>query len=282
MINKDLFNALLETTLKEDLGDGDHSSLACIPAKATGNAQLLIKDEGIIAGLDITSLIFNRIDPGLRIEFFLHDGDRIKPGDTGFVVSGTIQSILKSERIVLNVLQRMSGIATQTERYVSKIKDLHTKILDTRKTTPGMRILDKEAVRIGGGENHRMGLYDMIMLKDNHIDFAGGITKAIRKTNDYLDRTGKVLRIEVEARGMEDVREILQAGHVHRIMLDNFSVADTRDAVALIDGRYETESSGKITLENLRKYAECGIDYISVGALTHQIKSLDLSLKASY
>jgi len=282
MINKDLFNALLETTLKEDLGDGDHSSLACIPAKATGNAQLLIKDEGIIAGLDITSLIFNRIDPGLRIEFFLHDGDRIKPGDTGFVVSGTIQSILKSERIVLNVLQRMSGIATQTERYVAKIKDLHTKILDTRKTTPGMRILDKEAVRIGGGENHRMGLYDMIMLKDNHIDFAGGITKAIRKTNDYLDRTGKVLRIEVEARGMEDVREILQAGHVHRIMLDNFSVADTRDAVALIDGRYETESSGKITLENLRKYAECGIDYISVGALTHQIKSLDLSLKASY
>lgn len=282
MINKDLFDAFLETTLKEDLGDGDHSSLACIPADATGKAQLLIKDEGIIAGLDITSLIFERIDPGLRIEFYLRDGDRIKPGDTGFMVSGIIQSILKSERIVLNVLQRMSGIATQTDRYAGKIRDLHTKVLDTRKTTPGMRILDKEAVRIGGGENHRMGLYDMIMLKDNHIDFAGGITKAIRKTNEYLDRTGKKLRIEVEARGLEDVREIMQAGHIHRIMLDNFSIVDTRKAVELIEGRYETESSGKITLENLREYAACGVDYISVGALTHQIKSLDLSLKASY
>ena len=282
MINKDLFDAFLETTLKEDLGDGDHSSLACIPADATGKAQLLIKDEGIIAGLDITSLIFERIDPGLRIEFYLRDGDRIKPGDTGFIVSGIIQSILKSERIVLNVLQRMSGIATQTDRYAGKIRDLHTKVLDTRKTTPGMRILDKEAVRIGGGENHRMGLYDMIMLKDNHIDFAGGITKAIRKTNEYLDRTGKKLRIEVEARGLEDVREIMQAGHIHRIMLDNFSIVDTRKAVELIEGRYETESSGKITLENLREYAACGVDYISVGALTHQIKSLDLSLKASY
>jgi len=282
MINRDLFNSLLETTLKEDLGDGDHSSLACIPAESTGSAQLLIKDEGIIAGLEITSLIFERIDPGISIEFFLQDGDRIKPGDIGFMVSGTIQSILKSERIVLNVLQRMSGIATQTDRYVAEIKDLHTKILDTRKTTPGMRILDKEAVRIGGGENHRMGLYDMIMLKDNHIDFAGGITKAILKTNEYLDRTGKALRIEVEARGLEDVREIMQAGKIHRIMLDNFSIADTLRAVELIEGRYETESSGKITLVNLREYAACGIDYISVGALTHQIKSLDLSLKASY
>ncbi len=282
MINKDLFNAFLETSLKEDLGDGDHSSLACIPAEATGEAQLLVKDEGIIAGLGITSLIFERIDPGLKLEFYLQDGDRIKPGDTGFRVSGIIQSILKSERIVLNVLQRMSGIATQTDMYVAEIKDLNTKILDTRKTTPGMRILDKEAVRIGGGENHRMGLYDMIMLKDNHIDFAGGITQAIRKTNEYLDRTGKALRIEVEARGLEDVREIMQAGHIHRIMLDNFSIGDTRKAVALIDGRYETESSGKITLRNLREYAACGVDYISVGALTHQIKSLDLSLKATY
>lgn len=282
MINKDLFNALLETTLKEDLGDGDHSSLACIPAEAKGEAQLLVKDEGIIAGLDIASLIFERIDPGLGMEFYLHDGDRIKPGDTGFMVSGIIQSILKSERIVLNVLQRMSGIATQTDRYVNKIKDLHTKILDTRKTTPGMRILDKEAVRIGGGENHRMGLYDMIMLKDNHIDFAGGITQAIKKTNDYLGRTGRKLQIEVEARGLEDVREIMQAGDVHRIMLDNFNIADTRKAVEFIAGSYETESSGKITLENLREYALCGVDYISVGALTHQIKSLDLSLKASY
>jgi nicotinate-nucleotide pyrophosphorylase (carboxylating) len=282
MINRDLFNAFLETTLKEDLGDGDHSSLACIPEDATGKAQLLIKDEGIIAGLQITSLIFERIDPGISLEFFLQDGDRIKPGDIGFMVSGTIQSILKSERIVLNVLQRMSGIATQTDRYVAEIKDLHTKILDTRKTTPGMRILDKEAVRIGGGENHRMGLYDMIMLKDNHIDFAGGITQAIMKTGEYLDRTGKELRIEVEARGLEDVREIMQAGNIHRIMLDNFSIADTLRAVELIEGRYETESSGKITLDNLREYAACGVDYISVGALTHQVKSLDLSLKASY
>ena len=282
MINKDLFDPFLETTLKEDLGDGDHSSLACIPAEATGKAQLLIKDEGIIAGLEIVSLIFERIDPELSIEFFLQDGNRIKPGDTGFMVSGIVQSILKSERIVLNILQRMSGIATQTDRYVEKIKDLHTKILDTRKTTPGMRILDKEAVRIGGGENHRMGLYDMIMLKDNHIDFAGGITEAIKKTNEYLSKTGRDLRIEIEARSLDDVRKIIQVGHVHRIMLDNFSMEDTSMAVELIADRYETESSGKITLDNLRDYAACGVDYISVGALTHQIKSLDLSLKASY
>jgi nicotinate-nucleotide pyrophosphorylase (carboxylating) len=282
MINKDLFDALLETSLKEDLGDGDHSSLACIPAEATGKAQLQIKEEGIIAGLKIASLIFHRMDPALKMACYLQDGDRIKPGDTGFMVSGNIQSILKSERLVLNVLQRMSGIATQTARYVEKISDLHTKIIDTRKTTPGMRILDKEAVRIGGGENHRMGLYDMIMLKDNHIDFAGGIAQAINRTNEYLERTGKVLRIEIEARGLKEVGEILEAGNVQRILLDNFSIADTRKAVELIAGRYETESSGKITLDNVRDYAACGVDYISVGALTHQVRSLDLSLKASY
>jgi nicotinate-nucleotide pyrophosphorylase (carboxylating) len=282
MINKDLFNAFLETTLKEDLGDGDHSSLACIPADATGEATLLIKDEGIMAGLEITALIYRKIDPGLKISYYLRDGDRIKPAERGFTVAGSVRSILASERIVLNILQRMSGIATQTDRYVQKIRDLPTKVLDTRKTTPGMRILDKEAVRIGGGENHRMGLYDMIMLKDNHIDFAGGITQAIRKTAAYLDRTGKDLRVEIEARGLEDVREILRAGNIHRIMLDNFSIADTRTAVQMIAGRYETESSGGITLENLRDYAACGVDYISVGALTHQIKSLDFSLKATY
>ena len=282
MINKDLFEAFLETTLKEDLGDGDHSSLACIPAGVSGKAQLLVKDAGIIAGLEVASMIYGRIDPGLQIKFYLKDGDRIKNGDTGFLVSGNVQSILKSERIVLNILQRMSGIATQTGRYVEKIRDLRTKILDTRKTTPGMRILDKEAVRIGGGENHRMGLYDMIMLKDNHIDFAGGIEEAVRKTNEYLGRTGKSLQIEVEARGLKDVQEILRVGNIHRIMLDNFDIADTRRAVELIGDRYETESSGKITLENLRDYALCGVDYISVGALTHQIKSLDLSLKAIY
>jgi len=282
MINKDLFDALLETTLKEDLGDGDHSSLACIPAEAMGSATLLVKDEGIVAGLKVTSLIFKRIDPSLKIDFLLHDGDRIKPGDSVFTVSGPVQSILKSERMVLNVLQRMSGIATQTNRYVQTIKDLHTKILDTRKTTPGMRTLEKEAVRIGGGENHRMGLYDMIMLKDNHIDFAGGIRQAIRNTTAYLQRTGKALQVEIEARGLDDVDEILQVGHVHRIMLDNFSISDTRTAVKIIAGRYETESSGNISLDNLREYAACGVDYISVGALTHQIQSLDLSLKASY
>ncbi len=282
MINKELFEAFLEVALKEDLGDGDHSSLACIPAEATGKAMLHIKDEGIIAGLEIASLIFRKVDPDLKLEFFLQDGDRIKPGDKGFIVSGKIQSILKSERIVLNVLQRMSGIASQTTMYVQKIKDLHTKILSTRKTTPGMRILDKAAVRIGGGKNHRMGLYDMIILKDNHIDFAGGIEQAIRKTNDYLKSTGKKLRIEIEARELDDVREILRIGNVHRILLDNFNIQDTRIAVKLIAGQYETESSGNITLENLRDYAACGVDYISVGALTHQIQSLDFSLKASH
>jgi nicotinate-nucleotide pyrophosphorylase (carboxylating) len=282
MIDKDLFNAFLETALKEDLGDGDHSSLACIPAEAMGQAVLQVKDEGIMAGLEIAARIFERIDPGLQLDFYLRDGDPIRPGDKGFTVAGRIQSILKSERIVLNVLQRMSGIATQTHRYVEEIRDLPARILDTRKTTPGMRILDKEAVRIGGGENHRMGLYDMIMLKDNHIDFAGGISAAIRKTNDYLERTGRDLKIEIEARSLSDVREILESGRVHRIMLDNFSIDDTRRAVELIASRYETESSGKITLDNLREYAACGVNYLSVGALTHQIKSLDLSLKASY
>lgn len=282
MINKDLFNALLAITLEEDLGDGDHSSLACIPSEAKGSATLLVKDDGIIAGLEATSFIFRRIDSTLKIDFRLRDGDRVRAGDSAFRVSGPVHSILKSERIVLNVLQRMSGIATQTNRYVQQIKDLPTKILDTRKTTPGMRTLEKEAVRIGGGENHRMGLYDMIILKDNHIDFAGGIDQAIRKTAAYLERTGTTLRVEIEARGLNDVREILKVGMVHRILLDNFSVADTRTAVKMIAGRYETESSGNIGLENIREYAACGVDYISVGALTHQIRSMDMSLKASF
>jgi nicotinate-nucleotide pyrophosphorylase (carboxylating) len=282
MINKDLFDALLDITLKEDLGDGDHSSLACIPADAAGSAILLVKDEGIIAGLEVTSFIFRRIDPSLKLDFRLRDGDSVRSGDSAFTVSGPVHSILKSERIVLNVLQRMSGIATQTNMYVQQIKDLPTSILDTRKTTPGMRTLEKEAVSIGGGENHRMGLYDMILLKDNHIDFAGGIGQAIRETAAYLERTGTTLRVEIEARGLDDVREILKVGLVHRILLDNFSVADTREAVKIIAGRYETESSGNIGLENIREYAACGVDYISVGALTHQIRSLDLSLKANF
>ncbi len=280
MINEVLFNSFLETALREDIGDGDHSSLSCIPPSSKGTARLLIKDEGIIAGIDIAIRIFRRIDPGLKLELFLKDGDRVKNGDIAFTVSGKVLSILKSERLVLNVMQRMSGIATQTSQYVQKLEGLKTRILDTRKTTPGMRILDKEAVRIGGGMNHRMGLYDMIMLKDNHIDFAGGIERAINKTTHYLKKEGKDLQIEIEARSQEDVREILRVGKIHRIMLDNFSPEQTRQAIELIAGRFETESSGNITLENLRDYAECGVDFISVGALTHQIRSLDFSLKA--
>jgi nicotinate-nucleotide pyrophosphorylase (carboxylating) len=280
MLSEDLFNAFLETTLREDLGDGDHSSLACIPEQSSGAARLLVKDDGILAGMEIARRIFGRIDPELTFDALLLDGDQIRHGDIAFIVQGRVHSILKSERLVLNVMQRMSGIATQTFEYVQKIKGLHTRILDTRKTSPGIRILDKEAVRIGGGMNHRMGLYDMILLKDNHIDYAGGIEQAIARTHEYLALTGRELGIEIEARSLRDVREILQVGRIDRIMLDNFSIADTRQAVELINGRYEIESSGRITLENIREYAECGIDYISIGALTHQVLSLDLSLKA--
>jgi len=266
--------------LREDIGDGDHSTLASIPGKATGKARLLIKQKGILSGCKVAEELFGIIDPGLKFEAFIDDGSRISPGDIAFHVSGKIHSILKSERLVLNIMQRMSGIATSTGMYVEKLAGLDTRILDTRKTTPGMRFLEKEAVRAGGGMNHRMGLYDMIMLKDNHIDYAGGIEKAIRKTNDYLKKTKKNLLIEIEARNLDDVKKILETGGVNRIMLDNFSLADTREAVRLIGKRYETESSGGITLETIRDYAECGVDFISVGALTHHINSLDMSLKA--
>ena len=237
MLSEDLLNAFLETALREDLGDGDHSSLACIPEESNGAARLLVKDDGILAGMELARMIFSRIDPELKFDALLLDGDQITHGDIAFTVDGRVHSILKSERLVLNVMQRMSGIASRTYEYVQEIKGLHTRILDTRKTAPGIRILDKEAVRIGGGMNHRMGLYDMILLKDNHIDYAGG-------------------------------------------MLDNFSIPDTRQAVEMIQGRYEIESSGRITLNNIREYAKCGIDFISIGALTHQVRSLDLSLKA--
>jgi nicotinate-nucleotide pyrophosphorylase (carboxylating) len=280
MLSEDLFTSYLENALREDSGDGDHSSLACIPEKTTGTARLLVKDDGILAGMDIALRIFTRIDPELKFDPLLVDGDRIRHGDIAFVVDGSIHSILRSERLVLNVMQRMSGIATRTFEYVQKIRGLHTRILDTRKTAPGIRILDKEAVRIGGGMNHRMGLYDMIMLKDNHIDYAGGIEQAIARTHEYLSRSGKDLKIEIEARSLRDVREILRVGRVNRIMLDNFSIQDTRQAVDLIGGKYETESSGRITLDNIRQYAECGVDFISIGALTHLVRSLDLSLKA--
>ena len=266
--------------LSEDIGDGDHSSLACIPDDATGRARLLVKEEGLLSGCAVAGEVFRIVDPDIKFEPFLYDGARISPGDIVFHVYGRIQSILKSERLVLNIMQRMSGIATTTRKYAEKISDLKTKVLDTRKTTPGMRFLEKEAVRTGGGMNHRMGLYDMIMLKDNHIDYAGGIENAILRTREYLALTKKDLRVEIEARNLGDIRKILETGGVDRIMLDNFNLTDTREAVKMIGGRYETESSGGITLETIRAYAECGVDFISAGALTHHIKSLDLSLKA--
>lgn len=264
----------------EDLGDGDHSSLACIPWDSLGKAKLLIKEDGILAGVNVAKEVFATIDNNLTCEILLEDGKAISRGDIAFYLSGRQQSILKSERLVLNIMQRMSGIATSTNQYVTKIKDLKARILDTRKTTPGLRFLEKEAVRIGGGMNHRMGLFDMIMLKDNHIVYAGGIEKAIDRTRDYLKKNDRKLKIEIEARNLDDVNRILSKGGVDRIMLDNFTLEDTAEAVKLISGRYETESSGGITLETVRSYAECGVDYISVGALTHHIRSLDMSLKA--
>jgi nicotinate-nucleotide pyrophosphorylase (carboxylating) len=275
-----ILREFIHRSIGEDLGDGDHSSLACIPWEATGKAKLLIKEEGIIAGVKVARETFSAIDKELTCEILIDDGIKIVPGDIAFYISGRQQSILKSERLVLNIMQRMSGIATSTNQYVQQVKGLKAKILDTRKTTPGLRFLEKEAVRIGGGVNHRMGLFDMIMLKDNHIVYAGGIDKAIGKTRDYLKKNSRKLKIEIEARNIEDVQKILQIGGINRIMLDNFSVEETRAAVMLIDGKYEIESSGGITLDTVRSYAECGVDFISVGALTHHIRSLDMSLKA--
>ena len=279
MLNN-LIEEFIDLALREDIGDGDHTSLACIPYDARGTAQLLVKEEGIIAGIGIAEKIFLKLDRSCEFNQLIEEGTIIKPGDIIFRIKANIQSILKAERLVLNILQRMSGIATQTSHYVKALEGLSTKILDTRKTTPGMRLLDKEAVKIGGGINHRIGLYDMILLKDNHIDFAGGIEAAILRTKNYLAEKKKSLKIEIEARSIKDVEIILKVGGVDRILLDNFSVSDTRKAVELINGAFETESSGNITLENIRSYAECGVDYISSGALTHQIKSIDLSLKA--
>jgi nicotinate-nucleotide pyrophosphorylase (carboxylating) len=277
---KTSLSKFIQDSLEEDIGDGDHSSLACISEEAEGKARLLVKEKGILAGCRIAREIFRTVDNDLNFELFIEDGSEIKPGDVPFNITGKSRSILKSERLVLNILQRMSGIATVTGRYVETIKDLKTKILDTRKTTPGIRFLEKEAVRIGGGYNHRMGLYDMIMLKDNHIDYAGGIEKALSLTNNYLSDLNLNLKIEIEARSLDDVNKIMTSGGVDRILLDNFSVDETKEAVRIINGRYETESSGGITLETVRAYAECGVDFISVGALTHHIRSLDMSLKA--
>lgn len=271
---------LISNAIREDVGDGDHSSLACIPVSAQGKAKLLVKDEGIIAGVEFAKLIFNYVDPKLQIETFIKDGTAVKYGDIVFHVSGSSQSILKAERLVLNSMQRMSAIATKTNSYVKLLEGTNTKILDTRKTTPGFRVAEKWAVKLGGGENHRFALYDMVMLKDNHIDFAGGITLAISKTKKYLQEQKRDLKIIVEARDIDEVKEIIVCEGVYRILLDNFDYEMTREAVALIGDKCLTESSGNINEETVRNYAECGVNYISSGALTHSIYNMDLSLKA--
>lgn len=275
-----LLKDIILSSIREDIGDGDHSSLACIAEDEYGKAKLLIKQTGLLAGIRVAKEVFHTVDSELQLNIFIDDGSAVKFGDIAFHVSGKIRSLLKSERLVLNILQRMSGIATSTNDYVSRIKGLKTKILDTRKTSPGFRFLEKEAVRIGGGINHRMGLYDMIMLKDNHIDYAGGIKNAISRTNEYLQRKDLNLKIVIEARNLKDIEIILETGGINRIMLDNFNIENTVAAVRMINCRFETESSGGISPETIRSYAECGVDYISVGALTHHIKSLDMSLKA--
>lgn len=277
---KQHLNAFISNALEEDIRDGDHTTLSCIPHDAIGKAKLIVKETGILSGVNIANSVFHKFDPDLKIETFITDGTQVSYGDIAFTIEGKRISILQTERLVLNIMQRMSGIATRTNYYVKLLSGLSTKVLDTRKTTPGMRFLEKEAVRTGGGENHRMGLYDMIMIKDNHVDFAGGIEQAISKTKKYLKEKSKDLRIEVEARSLAEVQEIMRIGGIHRIMLDNFNYEDTRTAVEMIAGSYETESSGGITDKTIRKYAECGVDYISVGALTHHIRSLDMSLKA--
>ncbi|RMA64610.1 carboxylating nicotinate-nucleotide diphosphorylase [Ulvibacter antarcticus] len=277
--NKEI-DLIIANAIREDVGDGDHSSLACIPEDAVGKAKLLVKDEGIIAGIEFAKQVFNYVDPGLKLDVKINDGESVKYGDVCFYVSGLSQSILKSERLVLNAMQRMSAIATKTNAYVKLLEGTNTKILDTRKTTPGIRALEKWAVKIGGGENHRFALYDMIMLKDNHIDFCGGITKAIETTKEYLRTNSMGLKIIVEARNLPEIEEILKSDGVYRILIDNFNYEDTRKAVKMINGKCLTESSGGITLETARKYAECGVDYISSGALTHSVYNMDLSLKA--
>jgi len=266
--------------LKEDIAEGDHTSLSCIPSASEGRAKLLVKEEGIIAGVDVARQVFQTTDNKIQFEQLIPDGTRVKPGDIIFFVNGKAISLLKAERLALNFMQRMSGIATTTNRYVTALKGLKTKVLDTRKTSPNLRNLEKMAVRIGGGFNHRMGLYDMILIKDNHIDFAGGIEKAILSAQLYVRKIQKQLKIEIEARNLDEVKKIISCGGIHRIMLDNFTIPDLKKAVRLINNTYETEASGGITLKNARKIAETGVDYISVGALTHHISSLDLSLKA--
>ena len=280
MINLDYLYAFIDHALKEDIGDGDHTSLACIPSMNMGKAQVIIKEKGVLAGIEVAKQVFYRLDPFLKTTVFINDGDQVLPGDVALTVEGRVISILQCERLTLNIIQRMSGIATQTQLFVEQLAGTSTQLLDTRKTTPGMRFLEKEAVRIGGGNNHRAGLYDMILIKDNHIDYAGGIEQAIDAVNKYLNQIGKKLKIEIEARNLDDVERIIKHKKVPRILFDNFDIESTRQAVDLVNGRFETETSGNIKLCNIRDYALCGVNYISVGALTHQIKSLDMSLKA--
>lgn len=277
----ELIDELLELSFAEDIGDGDHTTLCCIPADEMGKSQLIIKEEGILAGVDVALKVFKKFDPELKTTVFIHDGEHVKPGDVAFVTEGKVQSLLQTERLMLNIMQRMSGIATTTAKYMEELKGLKTKVLDTRKTTPGMRILEKDAVKIGGGVNHRIGLFDMILLKDNHVDFSGGIKNAILKAHEYIKSHSKDgMKIEIEVRNLDELNQVLEVGQVDRIMLDNFTPDLTREAVKLIAGRYETESSGGITFKTLRQYGECGVDYISVGALTHSVKGLDMSFKA--
>ncbi len=284
MITKEQFNEelqlIIQNAIREDVGDGDHSSLACIPTTATGKAKLLVKDEGILAGVEFAKMVFDYVDPNLKVEVLIEDGNPVKYGDIAFYVTGSSLSILKAERVVLNCMQRMSAIATKTQFFVNLVKGTKAKVLDTRKTTPGIRAIEKWAVKIGGGENHRFALYDMIMLKDNHIDFAGGITAAINQTKEYLKANNKDLKIIVEARDLQEIEEILQNDGVYQILIDNFNYEDTRKAVAMINGKCWAESSGNINEKTIKSYAECGVDFISSGALTHSVYNLDLSLKA--
>ncbi|MDE6022923.1 MAG: carboxylating nicotinate-nucleotide diphosphorylase [Muribaculaceae bacterium] len=277
----ELIDALLDLAFAEDIGDGDHTTLSTIPADAMGRSKLLIKESGILAGVDIAKKVLHKIDPSIKVNVMIEDSAQVQKGDVAFTAEGPVRSLLVAERTMLNIMQRMSGVATMTRKYQDQLKGLHTRVLDTRKTTPGMRMLEKEAVRIGGGTNHRIGLFDMILIKDNHEDFAGGIEQAVRRAEEYCKANGKEnLKIEVECRSLDDIRKVLEIGGVDRIMFDNFTPELTREAVALVDGRVETESSGGITFDTLRAYGETGVDFISVGALTHSVKGLDMSFKA--
>ncbi len=275
-----LEDKLIDLAFAEDIGDGDHTTLCCIPEDAMGKSHLLIKEEGILAGIEVAKKVFDRFDPTMQVEVLIEDGTHVKPGDIAMIVTGKIRSLLQTERLMLNIMQRMSGIATMTNRYVRLLEGTKTRVLDTRKTTPGLRMLEKQAVKIGGGTNHRIGLFDMILLKDNHVDFAGGIANAINRCHAYLKEKGLDLKIEIEVRNFDELQQVLDCGGVDRIMLDNFTPEDTKKAVDIIAGRYETESSGGITFETIRSYAEQGVDFVSVGALTHSVKGLDMSFKA--